>query len=145
MISVLINAEGDWSVPESLLEEGLKRLLREEGYSDGEISLTFLGDSAIRAMNEEYLGKDQPTDVIAFSLHDAGDPPFGDVYVGYNQASRQAGGLGVPLEEELLRLAIHGTLHVLGHTHPEGEGREESPMYRLQEHHLARALSSTRD
>jgi len=53
--------------------------------------------------------------------------------VGADQARRQAEALGVPLREELARLAIHGVLHVLGHDHPEGDDRFASPMYVLQE------------
>jgi probable rRNA maturation factor len=55
------------------------------------------------------------------------------VYVGAEQAARQAAEAGVGVGEELVRLAVHGTLHVLGHEHPEGDGREESPMFALQE------------
>ena len=55
------------------------------------------------------------------------------MYLGFEQASRQAADLQVPLEEELLRLVVHGTLHVLGYQHPEGEDREMSEMFRLQE------------
>ena len=141
-LDIQVTVLGLWNVPEGLLERGCRAALEGEGVAEGEISLTFLEDSSIREMNQTYLGKDRPTDVIAFSLHDGGDPPLGDVYVGYDQAVRQADALGLPLEEELLRLAIHGTLHVLGYTHPEGEGREESPMFRLQEGYLARALAS---
>ena len=58
---------------------------------------------------------------------------MGDVYLGVEQAARQAAEEGVPLAEELVRLAVHGTLHVLGHDHPEGEERLHSPMFVLQE------------
>jgi probable rRNA maturation factor len=51
-------------------------------------------------------------------------------------AAREAAAHGVTLREELLRLVVHGTLHVLGHDHPEGAGRERSPMWRAQERYL---------
>jgi probable rRNA maturation factor len=130
------------TLPEDLLSTGLGRVLDLEGVEAAEISVTFLEDAAIQALNQEYLGRDRPTDVIAFSLHDPGDPPLGDVYVGYDQASRQARALRIPLQEELLRLAIHGVLHVLGHSHPEGTGREKSPMYIRQEELLKGILAA---
>jgi probable rRNA maturation factor len=65
---------------------------------------------------------------------------LGDIYVGYDQATRQAEEAGVPLPEELARLAIHGTLHVLGHDHPEGPERLESAMFRLQEQLVRRVM-----
>lgn len=138
---VQVNQLGDWSIPTSFLEKGVREVLGAEGVGEGELSLTFMNDEEIQALNQEYLGKDQPTDVIAFALQEAGDPLMGDVYVGYEQAQRQAEELGVGLLEELLRLAIHGTLHVLGHGHPEGPERMESPMFRRQEELLAVILS----
>jgi probable rRNA maturation factor len=92
-----------------------------------------MDDEAIGAMNAEYFDKNGPTDVIAFSLHGADEPVLGDVYLGYQQAGRQAEELGIPLEEELLRLTIHGTLHVVGYRHPEGDERFETEMYQKQE------------
>ena len=145
MSSILINGREDWGLPEELLERGLTELLEEEGVEEAEFSVTFLDDTGIQALNEEYLEKGQPTDVIAFSLHDPGEAPLGDVYVGYDQALVQSLALGIPLEEELLRLAVHGALHVLGYTHPEGDGREGSPMYLRQEELLGRVLSAERD
>ena len=53
------------------------------------------------------------------------------------QTRREARSRDVPVRQELLRLMIHGVLHVLGHDHPEGHGREESEMWRLQERYLA--------
>lgn len=100
----------------------------------GELSVALLDDPDIRRLNHEHLGHDRVTDVIAFPLWDEGEPVVGDVYVGFEQARRQAAAEGVPLEEELVRLVVHGTLHVLGWDHPEeAAGREASPMYRLQE------------
>jgi probable rRNA maturation factor len=107
------------------------------GVHDAELSVTLLGDRAIAALNAEWLRHDGPTDVIAFPLYEEGEPPVGDVYIGVRQAGRQAAALGVPVSEELARLAIHGTLHVLGFDHPAGADRVRSPMWREQERILA--------
>ena len=95
----------------------------------------------MRSLNLEFLREDRPTDVIAFALHGSGEPPLGDVYVGYEQAQRQAREEGIEVEEELLRLAIHGTLHVFGHDHPEGDERARGEMFQLQEEILEEVLS----
>jgi probable rRNA maturation factor len=113
-----------------------------EGSPTGEISLTFLDDDAIRRLNREYLDHDRVTDVISFSLPGPDGSLVGDVYVGLDQARRQAKEATVTLEEELVRLAIHGTLHVLGQDHPEGEDRQESPMFQLQERLVRQVLSA---
>jgi probable rRNA maturation factor len=106
-------------------------VLDDAGLAEAEISVTLLDDAAIQAMNLQYLQRDYITDVIAFSLGD--DPVIGDVYVGAGQAERQAAELGISTVEEFVRLAIHGTLHVLGHDHPDGPERVDSDMFVLQE------------
>lgn len=115
--------------------------LEAEGAADAQISLTLFDDGGMEALNREWLGHAGTTDVIAFPLHDEAEPPVGDVYIGLEQAARQAEELGVPLEEELARLAVHGTLHVLGWGHPEGEDRQVSAMWTRQEEILRRILA----
>lgn len=127
------------AVSAGVLERAVQETFAAGGERRGELSLTLLGDAAIRALNREYLGKDRVTDVLAFSLGSE-DRPVGDVYVGADQAARQAEEYGVSVAEELVRLTIHGTLHVLGHDHPEGPERTESPMYRMQEALVAKLV-----
>ncbi len=140
MTVVRVNGTGDWRLPLRLLKRGLKEVLAAQGISRGEVSVTYLDDDAIRALNRDYLKRDRPTDVLAFALHRPGEEVLGDVYVGFDQARRQAEEHGVELDEELLRLAIHGVLHVLGHDHPDGKGRECCPMFLLQEELLRRVV-----
>lgn len=109
-----------------------------EGRS-GELSVTCLGEEEMARLNRRWLEREGPTDVIAFDLG-SGERLTGDVYLCPAVARRQAAEAGVSVREELVRLAVHGTLHVLGHDHPEGEDRWTSPMFELQEGLLARAL-----
>jgi probable rRNA maturation factor len=105
-----------------------------------EVSLTFVSDDEISLLNQEYLQRTGPTDVIAFCLGD--HPLVGDVYVSVDTARRNAETYGITLEEELTRLVVHGALHVLGHSHPEDDSRHESPMFELQEDLVARLLKN---
>jgi probable rRNA maturation factor len=105
------------------------------------ISLTFLGPTAMRRLNHRHLGHDQPTDVLSFALP-IGDLVMGDVYVCRSIAAAEARRRGIPLRQELVRLVIHGVLHVLGYDHPDARGRESSPMWTKQERSLKRALRS---
>lgn len=140
MITVHVNVGEAEKAHRKLLEDAVRTTLAREEVESGEVSLTLLEDEAIRAMNRHYLSRDRPTDVIAFALHREGTPPLGDVYLGVDQARRQAEELEIPLAEELARLAVHGTLHVLGWDHPEGEERDDSPMFRRQEALVRRIL-----
>lgn len=104
----------------------------DPGLTDGELSITLVDDDEMARLNVEWLDRTGSTDVIAFSLGSA-ESLLGDVYIAPDTAGRNAAGLGVDLLEELLRLVIHGTLHVVGYDHPEGPDRSASEMYRLQE------------
>jgi probable rRNA maturation factor len=140
-IEVLVNNTGSWPLPEGLLEDAVGAALDSEGIRGAEVSLTLLDDDGIRQLNLAYFQKDRPTDVIAFPLHEPEDPILGDVYLGFEQARRQATELDIPLEEELLRLAIHGTLHLLGFRHPEGDDRFASEMFLKQEELVRKRLA----
>ncbi len=117
---------------EGEVEQAVRAVAEAEGIARGEVSITFLGIEAMIALNVAHLHQSSATDVIAFNLGSA-DTPLGDVYVCPDVAAESARELGLSLREELLRLVIHGTLHVFGHTHPEGPERTESEMFRRQE------------
>jgi probable rRNA maturation factor len=101
-----------------------------------DVMVTFLGPTRMRALNREHLGHDRTTDVISFALPTPDGRLVGDVYVCRAVATTQARAHGVPVREELVRLVVHGTLHVLGYDHPEGEGRTRSLMWRRQERYV---------
>ncbi len=125
---------------EDWLRSAVEMVLRNAGLSEGEISLTLLDDDSIRALNRTHLRKDIPTDVLSFALYEGDEAVLGDVYVGYEQASLQAVEAGISVEEELARLSIHGTLHVLGYDHPDTEARSSSEMFILQERLVRKLL-----
>jgi probable rRNA maturation factor len=116
-----------------LLARAARATLRHEGVTDAEISVTLLDDAEIAGMNAEFLAHDGPTDVISFPLFEADEEPVGDIYIGVDEARRQAAANGVALHEELVRLAVHGVLHVLGYAHPDGAARIDSEMWHAQE------------
>jgi probable rRNA maturation factor len=103
---------------------------------EAELSVSFVGLATMRALNREHKGKDRATDVLAFSLPQPGQGIVGDIYVCPAVAREQARELGISPQLELARLVVHGVLHVLGHDHPDGPEREQSPMWRRQEDYL---------
>lgn len=119
------------------IRDGARAALRHQGIEDAELSVTLLGDAGIAELNQRFLDHEGPTDVISFPLWEEGEPPVGDIYVGLAQAYRQAAAHGVAPLEEVIRLVVHGTLHVLGYDHPDGEARLSSEMWRVQEEIVA--------
>lgn len=124
-----------------LMARAARAALRHAGARNAELSITLLDDTEISGMNREFLAHDGPADVIAFALYDEGEDPVGDIYIGFDEALRQARVNDVAINEELARLAVHGTLHVLGHEHPEGTDRLESAMWQVQEAIVAQVLA----
>ena len=116
--------------------------LAGEHVRDAMLSITFLSNAAMARMNARHLGHTGATDVIAFGFAGSGKRSLvvGDMYIAPAVARANAIENGVPIREELGRLVVHGTLHVLGYDHPDADARTESPMWKRQERLLARAL-----
>lgn len=110
-------------------------VLDGEGVGAAALSITFLTTAKMRGLSYRTLRRNQATDVLAFPLTHLG-VVAGDIYICPAVATRSAVQEGVPLREELLRLVVHGTLHVLGHDHPEGAARIDAPMWRAQERYV---------
>ena len=123
-------------LPDSLVRRVVAAVLDGER-AEADVSVTFLGRDAMRRLNAEYKGHDRPTDVIAFPLTTPSGI-VGDVYVCPWVARREAAERRVPPKQELVRLIVHGSLHVLGWEHPEDESRVRSPMWRRQERYVER-------
>lgn len=113
--------------------------LRSERVRNAMISIVLVSAPKIAAMNSKYLGKNGPTDVIAFGFGGPGSAVVGDIYICPDVARKNARAEHVSLREELDRLVVHGILHVLGYDHPDSANRIASPMWRKQESILRRA------
>lgn len=100
----------------------------------------------MRRLNRRTMGRRALTDVIAFALPQPDGTVLGDVYIcpeaahNWVNGAGRGKGEGGRVNEELLRLAVHGTLHVLGYDHPEGPGRTQSAMWRRQERYVQRLV-----
>jgi len=145
-VSVIVDVEAD-NVRAPLSRARVKDIavavLRAERVRDALISITLVSRPHIARLNRRHLGHTGPTDVISFALSDmpgrSGQPVVvGDIYIAPDVARANAARVGRGVREEIARLVIHGTLHVLGHDHPDGEDRTASPMWRRQERLVAR-------
>ncbi len=144
-VHVTVNAERvRASVSAARLADAGRLVLRAEGVAAGLLSLTLLTPPRMAALNQRHLGHSGATDVISFGFRDPAGAVIGDVYLCPAVAASNARRFGVGVREELLRLVVHGTLHVLGHEHPEGDDatRRAAPMWKRQERILARVLKS---
>ena len=120
--------------------------LRGEGVRHALVSITLLGRGSMARMNRRHLDHASETDVISFGFDRPSrrDPVIGDIYIAPDVGRDNARARGAPVREELMRLVVHGTLHVLGYDHPDGDDRERSPMWKRQERIVRRLMRSVR-
>jgi probable rRNA maturation factor len=88
--------------------------LQREGIpGDPEVSLVLCDDAFIQSLNAAYRAQDKPTDVLSFAQDDP--DLLGDIVISLPTAARQAQAAGWTLENEVVLLAVHGLLHLLGY------------------------------
>ncbi len=94
-----------------------------------EVSLLITGDEEIRELNSKFRGFDKPTDVLSFPMDDP--TLLGDIVISAERTKEQSLSYDVSFYEELSRLLVHGTLHLLGYDHVKG-GTEAGKMRRKE-------------
>jgi probable rRNA maturation factor len=92
------------------------------GSPEGELSIVIMDDLQIQALNQQYLNRPWPTNVIAFPMQegdfsDINPDLLGDVVISVDTAAREARDLGIDFEERFNFLLIHGILHLFGYDH----------------------------
>lgn len=110
---------------------------------DAELSILLTGDAAVSDLNRRYLGKEGPTNVLAFPMNEAlsleGIRMLGDVVVSVDTAVKESHRSGEALERTIFRLLIHGVLHLLGYDHEKSSN--EARRMRKEEQRLLALIS----
>lgn len=132
----------------SLVALAERVMLGEECGSGASLSCLLTDDPALRSLNRQFLGIDEPTDVLAFP--DDADSDFilgqsdglhvGDIAISIERADSQAADAGHSLEDEISHLLVHGILHLCGYDHAAG-AEEELRMKAREEHYLGEVAS----
>lgn len=79
------------------------------------LGYTFLNDEDLLHMNQTHLDHDTYTDIITFDLSEKGQEGIlGDIYISVDRVRENARELGIPYRDELIRVIIHGALHLCG-------------------------------
>jgi rRNA maturation RNase YbeY len=112
-------------VTENEVKTAVELVLSKEGIKEAEITNIFVNDTTIRELNNNYLNHDWYTDVIAFSYEDKEEIIEGEIYISTDTAEIQAKENNVTLKNELLRLVIHGILHLCGYEDDTEEKKRE--------------------
>ena len=119
---------------EQLLSDGLNAVAKLHGLGEQEeVDITIVTDDEIHTLNHDYRNVDRATDVLSFALDEDGGEPelvggpvvhlLGDIIISAETAARQAEEFGHGLEREIVYLAVHGLLHLLGYDHMQEEDK----------------------
>ena len=126
MISVETTEAVTIALSSVAVESAIMEVL-EDHASSAEVSVIFSDDKHLHQLNRDYRKINKPTDVLSFELSDPHHPApkaLGEIYISTETAERQAEEAGHTLEAEMVHLAVHGVLHLLGYEHDTDPGFE---------------------
>lgn len=106
------------------VQRWIRSVAADYGFSVGEIHYIFCSDEKELAVNREFLGHDYYTDVITFDYSTA-EVVNGDIFISLDTVRSNAEMVGVSFDDELLRIIIHGVLHLTGQADKTPETRAE--------------------
>ena len=134
MIPVFINDEQrEDSIDCVLLESQGESILLFLECENQELSVLLANDRKIRTLNKQYRGQDRATDVLSFSYGD--EEEAGDIVISPEVIYENAVRYGEDFLDELLKIIIHGILHIFGYDH-EGDEEEARRMFEKQDEYF---------
>lgn len=156
-LDIAIDADAEWDSSRdwaSLARSAATAAIAEsafpdlgQGTRDVELSIRLTSDEEVHALNAEWRGKNNPTNVLSFPMAEdvelelaAGPGPelmLGDIILARGVCAAEAEQKGVPIDQHAVHLMVHGTLHLLGYDHMDDdsaadmESREVRALARL--------------
>lgn len=104
----------DFELPQAeKVKKWISQVVQRRGKRVGNISYLFCDDEYLLGVNQQFLNHDTYTDIITFDYVSA-DLISGDIMISVDRVGENARLFGVPFEQELHRVVIHGVLHLLG-------------------------------
>jgi len=145
MLEIAIDSDEEWDSSsgwEALVRSAAEAAIAESAFPQlatakrpVELSVRLTSDAEVRALNEQWRGKDKPTNVLSFPMVDAEDLStanvagpellLGDIVLARGVCMAEANDKGIGVEDHAAHLIVHGTLHLLGYDHhEEGEATD---------------------
>jgi probable rRNA maturation factor len=126
----IINLDADFIIDKKLILSIVRKIFKEEKVK-GNIEIAFVTDKEIRSLNKKYRKKDKATDVLSFGKI---EDPLPQIIISLNQVQKNAINNNIDFEEEILRVLIHGILHLKGMDHIKKNDTEK--MFQKQEKYI---------
>ncbi len=120
------------------LKAAARAVLEGEGIREAKVTVAFVDNTHIHRLNKQFLGHDEPTDVLTFPYTDPGSKRLeGEIAIGFEVARANAAERGHPVAAELALYVIHGCLHLCGY---DDRTDAEAKRMRAKEREYLRAL-----
>lgn len=97
------------------IKSWIKSAITEEGFELNELNFIFCSDAYLLKINRDFLDHDDYTDVITFDHSETHHLIAGDIFISMERIKENADSFHVSITDELCRVMIHGTLHLLGY------------------------------
>lgn len=118
----------------ALLKSASEEMEIGEGVSFGEIEVILAGRNELRELNRIHLNHDYETDILTFDLSETGGPIDGQIFISPEVVNENSSRFATEFGEELLRVVIHGMLHLAGYHDSSKE--EKAKMRRTENKYL---------
>lgn len=97
------------------LKTFIEKIFRREGRPLASLNYVFCSDNYLLQINKDFLSHDFYTDIVTFDLSPKGQPAEAEIYISVDRVRDNATNLGLPFQQELLRVVFHGALHLCGY------------------------------
>jgi len=121
-------------INEEFLKKVAEKVLEEEKKEKKDLSIAFVGQGRIRELNKRYRGKNKVTDILAFP---GGETGLGEIVICLREVKKNAKKFDSIFQKELIKVLIHGVLHLLGYDHEKSEQKAEK-MREKEEYYLSK-------
>lgn len=124
----------------TLIREWISQTILTEGYELDELTFILSSDEYLLAINQQYLNHDTYTDVITFDNSETLKTITGDIFISLERIQDNAKEYKGTVLEELCRVMIHGTLHLLGY---KDKGKTAKTLMTQKENHYLALLHTS--
>ncbi len=114
MKNLSVNYKGTIRIDKSLIHKIVKKLSEDLDFKISGMQINFLNSEEMIKINSKYLNHNYSTDIITFNYGKNNDLD-GEIYISIDDAASNAKRYGVSFFEEVLRIIIHGFLHLIGY------------------------------
>ena len=120
----------------TIIRNWLKAAITAEGYKLKELNFIFCSDEYLLGINQQYLDHDTYTDVITFDNSEELKTIVSDIFISIDRIRENAAAFQKDFQNELCRVMVHGTLHLLGYK--DKSKADKAGMTAKEDHYLAK-------